>query len=48
MSVSRSIQAVLVAVGLAPACGPSVGNDDADAAENGEEGEVDVTVQAGV
>ena len=41
MSVSWSIQAVLVAIGLAPACGPSVGNDDADAAENGEEGEPD-------
>jgi hypothetical protein len=40
MSVSQAIQAVLVAVAMAAGCGPSVGDDDADAAEDGEEGEV--------
>jgi hypothetical protein len=40
MSVSQAIQAVLIAVGMAAGCGPSVGDDDADAGENGEEGEV--------
>jgi hypothetical protein len=42
MSVSRAIRGVLFAAGLAAGCGPSVGDDDADAAGNegeGEEGE---------
>jgi hypothetical protein len=40
MSVIYALGGALFAAGMAAGCGPSVGDDDADAGENGEEGEV--------